>query len=48
MACNLLANDHALCVWNRSPERLAPILEAGATAADSPADLARRSELVMI
>ncbi|HSQ36882.1 MAG TPA: NAD(P)-dependent oxidoreductase [Acidimicrobiia bacterium] len=48
MARNLLANGHALCVWNRSPERLAPILGAGATAADSPADLARRSDLVMI
>ena len=48
MARNLLANGHALCVWNRSPERLAPILGAGAIAADSPADLARRSDLVMI
>jgi len=48
MARNLLAKGHALCVWNRSPERLAALLEAGGTAADSPADLARRSNLVMI
>ncbi len=48
MARNLLTKGHALCVWNRSPERLAPILEAGATAAESPAALAARSDLVMI
>jgi 3-hydroxyisobutyrate dehydrogenase len=48
MARNLLTKGHALCVWNRSPERLAPILEAGATAAESPAALAARSDLVII
>jgi len=48
MARNLLTKGHALCVWNRSPERLAPILEAGATAAESPAALAARSDLLMI
>jgi 3-hydroxyisobutyrate dehydrogenase len=48
MARNLLAKGHALCVWNRSPERLTPLLAAGATAARSPADLAARSDLVMI
>ncbi|HUU61401.1 MAG TPA: NAD(P)-dependent oxidoreductase [Acidimicrobiia bacterium] len=48
MARNLLAKGHALSVWNRSPERLAPILEAGATAAESPAALAAGSDLVMI
>jgi len=48
MARNLLTKGHALCVWNRSPERLAPLLAAGATAARSPADLAARSEVVMI
>jgi 3-hydroxyisobutyrate dehydrogenase len=48
MAHNLLAKGHALSVWNRSPERLAPILAAGATAAESPAALAAASDLVMI
>ena len=48
MARNLLTKGNALCVWNRSPERLAPILKAGATAAESPAALAARSDLVMI
>ena len=48
MARNLLAKGHALTVWNRSPERLAPLLADGATPARSPADLASRSDLVMV
>jgi 3-hydroxyisobutyrate dehydrogenase len=48
MARNLLAKGHALTVWNRSTERLAPLLADGATPARSPADLASRSDLVMV
>jgi 3-hydroxyisobutyrate dehydrogenase len=48
MARNLLAKGYALTVWNRSTERLAPLLADGATAAQSPADLAARSDLVMV
>lgn len=48
MARNLLAKGHALTVWNRSLERLSPLLAAGATAAPSPADLAARCDLVMV
>jgi 3-hydroxyisobutyrate dehydrogenase len=48
MARNLLAKGHALTVWNRSPERLTPLLADGATPARSPADLASRSDLVMV
>ena len=48
MARNLLAKGHAVTVWNRSPERLAPLLTAGATAAAGLAALAAGSDLVMI
>jgi 3-hydroxyisobutyrate dehydrogenase-like beta-hydroxyacid dehydrogenase len=29
MARNLLEADHELAVWNRSPERVVPLVEAG-------------------
>lgn len=48
MARNLLAKGHPLVVWNRSSERTTAVVEAGATAASGPADLAARSDLVMI
>jgi 3-hydroxyisobutyrate dehydrogenase len=48
MARNLLAKGHPLAVWNRSPERLAPIVEAGAVAALGPADLAGRCDIVLL
>ncbi|MBM3695295.1 MAG: NAD(P)-dependent oxidoreductase [Actinobacteria bacterium] len=48
MARNLLAKGHALTVWNRSPERVAPLIEAGATAAAGPAGLAASCDLVMV
>jgi 3-hydroxyisobutyrate dehydrogenase len=35
-------------VWNRSRDKLAPVLEKGAKAAGSPAEVARASEIVMI
>src|SRR5215210_287296 len=40
MARNLLEAGHELAVWNRSPERAEPLVEAGARRADSPADAA--------
>jgi len=48
MARNLLAKGHALTVWNRSAERTAALVAAGATAAARPADLASRCDLVMV
>ena len=48
MAANLLAKDHDVVVWNRTPERMKPLLALGAAAADSPADVAARSDLVLI
>jgi len=34
-------------VWNRSPDKLAPLVDAGATAVDTPADLATGAHFVV-
>lgn len=46
MAGHLLAAGHRLAVWARRPERAAPLGEAGAEICASPAEVARRSEVV--
>lgn len=38
LAHTLLQNDYSVTVWNRDPEKAAPLVEAGASAADSAAD----------
>jgi 3-hydroxyisobutyrate dehydrogenase len=48
MVLRLLAAGHAVTVWNRSHEKLAPVLAKGAKAAASPAELARAAEIVMM
>jgi 3-hydroxyisobutyrate dehydrogenase len=48
MTLRLLAAGHEVAVWNRSREKLAPVVEKGARAADSPAAVARASEIVMM
>ena len=48
MALRLLAAGHEVTVWNRSKEKLALVLEKGAKAAGSPAEVARASEIVML
>ncbi len=48
MAQRLLAAGYELWVWNRSAEKLAGLLERGAKAASSPAEVARRAEVVMM
>jgi 3-hydroxyisobutyrate dehydrogenase len=48
MARNLLRAGHAVTIHNRSPGRLAPLIEAGATAAGSASEVARASEAVVI
>lgn len=40
MAHNLLAAGFDVTVWNRSPDKCQPLVAAGATQADSPADCA--------
>ena len=50
MARNLLKAGHELAVWNRSPERVDPLVEGGARRADSPADAASgtRATVLMV
>ncbi|HEY6966722.1 MAG TPA: NAD(P)-dependent oxidoreductase [Burkholderiales bacterium] len=48
MVLRLLAAGHEVTVWNRSRDKLAPVLEKGAKAADSPAAVANASEIVMM
>jgi 3-hydroxyisobutyrate dehydrogenase-like beta-hydroxyacid dehydrogenase len=48
MARRLLAAGHTLAVWNRSPDKLAPLVERGAVAAATPAEAARGAEMVMM
>jgi 3-hydroxyisobutyrate dehydrogenase-like beta-hydroxyacid dehydrogenase len=42
----LLDAGHSVTVWNRTPEKAEPLLEAGARWADTPREVAARSELV--
>lgn len=48
MVLRLLAAGHEVHVWNRSREKLAPVVQSGARAMDSPAAVARASEIVMM
>lgn len=48
MVLRLLAAGHEVTVWNRSGDKLAPVLEKGATAAASPGHVARASEILMM
>jgi 3-hydroxyisobutyrate dehydrogenase-like beta-hydroxyacid dehydrogenase len=48
MARRLLDADHELIVWNRTQEKAQPLVELGATAAESPADATRRAEAAII
>lgn len=47
MAARLLDAHHEVTVWNRTPERAAPLREKGAAQAVSPADAAARAEVVV-
>ena len=47
MARRLLDAGHELVVWNRTAEKGDELVAAGATRAESPADAARRSEVVL-
>jgi 3-hydroxyisobutyrate dehydrogenase-like beta-hydroxyacid dehydrogenase len=42
----LLKRGHELTVWNRTKSRVAPLVKLGATAADSPAEAVKQSEVV--
>ena len=47
IAGRLLDAGHELVVWNRSPERMTPLVERGAIAAESPRDAAEHVEVVI-
>lgn len=48
MARNLLNAGFPVRVWNRTQSRVDTLVEAGATAGDSPADVARHSEIIVV
>ena len=48
MTLRLLAAGHEVTVWNRSRDKLAPVVDKGARPADSPAAVARASEVLMM
>lgn len=48
MAQNLLAAGHEVTVWNRTPSRADDLVTAGAIRAETPAEVARHNDIVMI
>ena len=48
MTLRLLGAGHEVTVWNRSREKLAAVVEKGARAAASPAEVARAADIVMM
>lgn len=48
MTLRLLAAGYEVCVWNRSRDKLAPVVDKGAKAVDSPAAVARAADIVMM
>jgi 3-hydroxyisobutyrate dehydrogenase len=47
MARSLLRSGFEVTVWNRSPEKLKPLVDAGARAAVNPADAVRGADVVL-
>jgi 3-hydroxyisobutyrate dehydrogenase-like beta-hydroxyacid dehydrogenase len=48
MAANLARAGFETCAWNRTPGRFGALAEAGAAEATTPADVARRSDVVVL
>jgi 3-hydroxyisobutyrate dehydrogenase len=48
MARNLLKAGFSVAVWNRTSSRMEPLVEAGAKAGQSPADVAAQSDITVI
>lgn len=48
MVSRLLGAGHSVRVWNRSPEKAMPLVQLGAVAVESPADMATHCELVIL
>jgi 3-hydroxyisobutyrate dehydrogenase len=47
LAARLMEVGHTLAVWNRTPDKGKPLVEAGAKQAASPEDLAEHSEIII-
>jgi len=47
MALNLLKAGHELAVWNRTASKMRPLVDAGAAAGTSPADVASGADVVI-
>jgi 3-hydroxyisobutyrate dehydrogenase len=47
IGARLLELDHQVTVWNRTPAKLQPLLDAGAVAAATPKDVVRQAETVI-
>ncbi len=48
MTLRLLDAGYEVAVWNRSQDKLAPVVEKGAKAVDSPAAVARAADVIMM
>lgn len=48
MTLRLLDAGYQVTIWNRSPEKMAPLVEAGATAAENPKGVAEAVDIVMM
>ncbi len=48
MARNLLKAGYSVRVWNRTSSRMDPLIEAGATAGASPADVAANCDIIVV
>jgi 3-hydroxyisobutyrate dehydrogenase len=48
MSLRLLDKGWPLTVWNLEPERVSPVVSAGAVAAGSPAAVAKASDIVLM
>jgi len=48
MTLRLLAAGYEVAVWNRTREKILPLLEAGASEADGPVDVASQADIVMM
>ncbi|QTS85240.1 NAD(P)-dependent oxidoreductase [Ectopseudomonas khazarica] len=48
MTRRLLAAGYSLTLWNRSPDKCAPLLELGAHRVENPAELCRDASVVML
>lgn len=48
MTHNLLNKGHRVTIWNRTPARMEEFVRVGATAANSPADLAAQCDVILI